>query len=244
MQMTQAIAEPQTARAQSTARKLAVPFVAKFDYGMVAPEVATNLRNQAVRIRATMKATTSAIIALGRDLLAVKQHLNHGQICIWVEAECGFSVRSAQRYMRVANFAYGKNDTVSLLPLTVVEKLTARSVPTAVATAVISHVESGEIVSDDIIKSMLVEHGFERRQAKKREEQNRRRSKNERNRRDAAERARQEQRCQEERASRLVAVDFLNRFGPDCARFVLGIAEWQWGDIRRHLRDLLAEAGR
>jgi hypothetical protein len=43
-----------------------------FDYTIVSPELGRNLRSQAARIKERVKTTTSAIIEIGRDLLAVK----------------------------------------------------------------------------------------------------------------------------------------------------------------------------
>jgi hypothetical protein len=51
----------------------------------------------------------TSIVWIGRDLLAVKQMLEHGQFVHWVAKECGFSIRTAQNYMRVAEFFEGKS---------------------------------------------------------------------------------------------------------------------------------------
>jgi hypothetical protein len=97
--------------------------VTTFDYGALDAEIADS--RQAERIRARIKTTTCTIIDIGRDILAVKQHLNHGQFSKWVEAECGFNIRSAQRYTGVAALAADKYDTVSLLEPATVYKLVA-----------------------------------------------------------------------------------------------------------------------
>jgi hypothetical protein len=76
-----------------SARKVSLAF----DYSAVRSELAKKLRGQAARIKERMKATTSAIIEIGRDLRAVQQHLlEHGQFTPWVEAESGFTARTAQ----------------------------------------------------------------------------------------------------------------------------------------------------
>jgi hypothetical protein len=95
--------------------KYSAEAVGDFDYGSLSPEIADALREHTARIRHQVKATTTAIVWIGRDLLAVKQMLEHGQFVQWVEKECGFSIRTAQNYMRVAEFFEGKSATVALL---------------------------------------------------------------------------------------------------------------------------------
>jgi hypothetical protein len=75
---------------------VAAPAGGSFDYAALPAELQERLRNQAFHIKAAMKSTVSAIIEIGRDLIAVQQHLEHGQFSDWVEAECGFSIRSGR----------------------------------------------------------------------------------------------------------------------------------------------------
>jgi hypothetical protein len=141
----------------NSGRKVAAS-VPAFDYAAMAPELANKLKKQAARIKKQMKATTAAIIEIGRDLIAVKQHLEHGQFGSWVESECGFTTRTARNYMRAAEFAEGKSETISDLSPTCLYLLATKSTPTEIAIEVIARVESGEIVSDDAVIAMLVEH--------------------------------------------------------------------------------------
>lgn len=69
--------------------------------------------------------TTSNILEIGRRLLAVKPLLGHGNFGTWVRTECGFTERTASRYMDVARKLDGKSDTLSDLTITVVPALTA-----------------------------------------------------------------------------------------------------------------------
>jgi len=121
-----------------------------FDYGALAPEVAECLRKQTDRIRTRTKATCLAIIEIGRDLVAVRQSIGHGLFVKWVEAECGFTPRSAQKYMRAAEFAEGKSELSSFLSPTTLYKLSAKSTPPEVIQAVLSRAASGVISDADI----------------------------------------------------------------------------------------------
>lgn len=55
-----------------------------------------------------------AIIEIGRRLIEAKAQLEHGEWTSWLEEKVQFSVRSAQRFMKLAE-GYGESDTVALL---------------------------------------------------------------------------------------------------------------------------------
>ena len=63
---------------------------------------ADKVRSAADRIRERVKKTVEDIIEVGNDLLAVKEALPHGQFLPWLRAEFGWSERSAQNFMSVA----------------------------------------------------------------------------------------------------------------------------------------------
>lgn len=56
----------------------------------------------------------AAILEIGTRLIEAKQALQHGEWLTWLEERVDFSVRTAQRFMKVAE-GYGKSDTVTLL---------------------------------------------------------------------------------------------------------------------------------
>jgi hypothetical protein len=135
-----------------------------FDYGAIAPGIAAKLQAQATRIRARITKSTKDIVEIGRELLAVKQQLEHGQFLLWVEAEIGISARSAQHYMDAARLAE-KSATVAYLQPATVYRLAAKSVPPEVVTEVVSMVEAGENISDAAVNAMISEGKHLRRQA-------------------------------------------------------------------------------
>lgn len=55
-----------------------------------------------------------AILEIGNRLIEAKKRLKHGEWEDWLTEKVDFSVRSAQRFMRLAR-EYGKSDTVALL---------------------------------------------------------------------------------------------------------------------------------
>ena len=61
------------------------------------------------------KAQASAsMLEIGRRLIEAKEQLNHGEFLSWLEDKVEFSVRTAQRFMRIAE-GYKESDTVALL---------------------------------------------------------------------------------------------------------------------------------
>jgi len=74
---------------------------ADFDYQSLG-EAAIKARLAAARIR---RYPRGAATEIGRDLLAAKVAMAHGQFMAWVEAECRISVSTADRAMRAARLA-------------------------------------------------------------------------------------------------------------------------------------------
>jgi hypothetical protein len=117
-----------------------------FDYASLSPQTAEFLRNRATRIRQGVKSTVEAICDIGVQLCGAKQMLGHGQFVQWVESECGFSLRSAQNYMRASEFAADKNATIARLPPATVYRLSAKNAPPEVVSEVMARAASGERV--------------------------------------------------------------------------------------------------
>jgi hypothetical protein len=76
--------------------------VVGFNYDLLETKLADKVRSAADRIREWVKKTVEDIIEVGNDLLAVKEVLAHGQFLTWLKAEFGWSKRSAQNFMSVA----------------------------------------------------------------------------------------------------------------------------------------------
>jgi Protein of unknown function (DUF3102) len=125
---------------------------AAFDYGEVSAPIARFLRGQADRIRRTVG---TSIIQLGTDLIEAKRYLSHGSFLGWVELEVGIPARTAQAYMRVAQWAHEKGGNVARLPPSLLHLLSAPSTPTAFAHAVLRKIDGGEKVTVTEVRSEL-----------------------------------------------------------------------------------------
>ncbi len=79
-----------------------VPVVVGFNYDLLEATVAEKVRHCTDRIREKVKKTVQDIIEVGDELLTVKEALEHGQFGPWLKAEFGWSERTAQNFMSVA----------------------------------------------------------------------------------------------------------------------------------------------
>jgi hypothetical protein len=144
---------------------IAVPAPATtFDYSAIPADKVTALRAQASHIRGFVKTHTAAVIEAGLDLIAVKQTLP-GQFGQWVTAECGFSLATAENFMRAAKFAEGRIATVTILMPATVYKLARKSTPIEIVNAVMDRAMQGEVVPERDVKDALEEVRHQRREA-------------------------------------------------------------------------------
>jgi hypothetical protein len=100
-----------------------------FNYDLLETKLADKVRSAADRIRERVKKTVENIIEVGNDLLAVRETLPHGQFLPWLRAEFGWSERSAQNFMSVAE--QFKSAKIADLPIqpSAAHLLAAPSVP-------------------------------------------------------------------------------------------------------------------
>lgn len=185
-----------------------------FHYDAIDPALADNLRQQGDRIRARLRKHVADILETGRDLLAVKDKLEHGLFTKWAEIELKMTMRTAQRFMAVARLADEvKNDTVSLLPPATVYRLAAKSTPPEIRNSILERVAGGDIPSEDevadLIKADIQAQAIAQREAKRKEEtaaQRRRRQRLAKERAETEERRRQEREREEEAKTRIAAL--------------------------------------
>lgn len=121
-----------------------------FDYAVFDPDKAHALRERAASIRKLRSNHIAAVVDAGRELIAVKEQLDHGQFSDWLQAECGFSLRTAENYMTASRFVDGKIANIAFLGLqpSTVYKLAAKGAPPDIVESVVNQTGRGEIVSD------------------------------------------------------------------------------------------------
>jgi hypothetical protein len=119
----------------------------RFDYGPLPQERALALRECRTRIRTEMMKTVAPIIAIGGELIAAKKMLGHGAFGDWVESECGFTVRTAQNYMKASRLA-GKCESISYLPAATLYRMCSRRLPLDLFDKVVECASRGQEVSE------------------------------------------------------------------------------------------------
>lgn len=118
-----------------------------FNYDLLETKLADKVRTAADRIRDRIKKTVEDIIEVGSDLLAVKEALPHGQFLPWLKAEFGWSERSAQNFMNVAE--QFKSAKIADLPIqpSAAYFLAAPSVPDEARQKAVEKAEAGEEIT-------------------------------------------------------------------------------------------------
>jgi Protein of unknown function (DUF3102) len=152
-----------------------LPARSTFTYDGLPAVTAAALRAEAGRIRKLLKATVPTIIEVGRALIEVKAQLDHGKFGDWVDSECGFSLSSAENYMRVAERFGDKIATVANLSPTTVYRLAAKSTPPSIVEAALQCAARGDVISDICVETAVDKAKIERRQAAKKKKATKRR---------------------------------------------------------------------
>jgi hypothetical protein len=128
-----------------------------FDYGAMKPAQAEKLRTTAKGIRDKINKSLRGLIEAGQGLLAAKDLLSHGQFGPWLEAEFGWSDRTARKFMAVAEQFGSKTELISDLAITPTAAylLTAPSAPFEARQAALDRAQSGEKVTPAIVNEIL-----------------------------------------------------------------------------------------
>lgn len=193
-----------------------------FDYGLIAEDKCDLIIAAAERIKGRLKRQTSDIIAIGHDLLKVKEVVGHGNFLPWVSAEFNWTARTAQNYIRAAEWAGEKYEVVSHLPPTLVYALSDKRTPETIQVQVRADLAAGKPLDVAAVKEKISDARWQAEQQKKHEAPTGRRrpavSEATRRRRE-----REEQKQQEEHARReaeretaaVKAVDILRKLSAD-----------------------------
>jgi len=129
----------------------------EFDYGSMKPSQAEKLRTTAKGIRDKINKSLKGLIEAGQGLLAAKSLLSHGQFGPWLEAEFGWSDRTARKFMVVAEQFGSKTELISDLAITPTAAylLTAPSAPFEARQVALDRAQSGEKVTPAIVNEIL-----------------------------------------------------------------------------------------
>jgi DUF3102 family protein len=127
-----------------------------FNYQILDARLAEHIQETAERIRERVKKTVEDIIAVGHDLLAAKEALAHGQFTDWLQAEFGWTERTARNFMAVAA-RFGKTEIISELQIqpTAAYLLAAPSTPEEARQAALQRAEAGEQITTAVAQELV-----------------------------------------------------------------------------------------
>lgn len=130
----------------------------EFDYEKLAPENRTLVQQRTNEIKNLMRLTTQGIIEIGLKLIDAKAQLRHGNFRNWLEAEFSWSVKTANRFMQVAeNFK-----CVKLTHLNITDSalyfLASPSTPQEARVEALKRATLGENINYTLAKVIVSEH--------------------------------------------------------------------------------------
>jgi hypothetical protein len=138
------------------AKQELVSVVVGFDYELVG-DAADKVRSSAEKIRRTVQKTIEDIIQVGQELMAVKEAVGHGHFGPWLRAEFGWTERTAQNFMNVAEQFGPKAKLISDFTIqpTAAYLLAAPSVPEKAREAAVERAEAGEEITTGVAKEII-----------------------------------------------------------------------------------------
>lgn len=125
---------------------------------VIVPATAAELAEAADRIHKLVAGIGGSMFEIGEELVAIKAKLDHGEFGKWVKVSLNIDERTAQRYMSVVEkFDGGKYDTVSVLPITVIQKLAAPTVSDVLRDQVLAEINAGNTPAPKDILSRIAD---------------------------------------------------------------------------------------
>lgn len=128
-----------------------------FNYELLESKLADKIRTAADRIRDRVKKTVEDIVGVGSDLLIVRESLQHGQFGAWLKAEFGWSERSAQNFMSVAEKFKSANFADLPIQPSAAYLLAAPSVPDEAREKAFEKAEAGEEITFTTAKEIVAQ---------------------------------------------------------------------------------------
>ena len=127
-----------------------------FNYYALDRDTADYVRNLTGEIRTRGQRMCTELIAIGHDLINVKDALPHGQFGRWLTAEFGWSERTARNYMALAEaFGHLNSATLADSEPTALYALAANTVPDEVRERFIAQAGAGQPIRHKEVREKL-----------------------------------------------------------------------------------------
>lgn len=130
-----------------------------FHYSELDPGTAAFVEGRTSEIRVLVRRSATDITEIGGKLIQVKERIGHGLFGVWLEQEFGWTDRTAQRFMNVAE-RFGKSDNLSDLTIapSALYLLAAPSTPEAAVEEALSQAEGGAAVTYTRTREIVERH--------------------------------------------------------------------------------------
>lgn len=125
-----------------------------FDYGSLDEGTRAEVQQRTTEIKALVRRSAQDIVDIGSKLIDVKERLGHGKFGEWLEAEFGWTDRTAQRFMQVAD-KFGKNRQIVGFAPSALYLLAAPSTPDEVREEAMRRAESGEAITHRLAQTLV-----------------------------------------------------------------------------------------
>ena len=140
--------------------------IIRFTYAGLPAPVAAEIEATATRSKDRLIRQVTDIIETGRDLQEVKGKLEHGQFEPWLKTSFNMTARTAQKYMRAAEYFADKSELSSHLTPNTIYLLSAKSTPEVVHEQVVERLESGLPAEPEYIRHVVHDAKLREREAK------------------------------------------------------------------------------
>lgn len=116
------------------------------------------LQDYSSDIKRRIEQTETNIMEIGKQLLQAKELVSHGSFCLWIEAEFGWNIRTAQNFMQVAR--QFKNENFSHLGIgsSILYLLAAPSTPEEARIEALEAAHAGERLTIQKTKEIINGH--------------------------------------------------------------------------------------
>ena len=140
--------------------------IVKFTYTDLPAPAAAEIEAATTRIKDRLIRQVTDIIETGRDLQEVKGKLEHGQFEPWLNTEFNMTTRTAQKYMRAAEYFVDKRELSSHLTPNTIYLLSAKNTPKGVHEQVVERLEGGLPAEPDYVRHVVHEAKLREREVK------------------------------------------------------------------------------
>lgn len=133
--------------------------IVNFDYGQLGMETRIVVQQRTEEIKVLVRRSAQDIIDIGNKLIDVKARLEHGNFGGWLDAEFGWSIPSAARFMQVADkFGNIQNYQIDKFGASALYLLAAPSTPEPARIEAIERAQAGEEITYTAAKAIVAQH--------------------------------------------------------------------------------------